>query len=255
MAFATEPPEGVLDLGEVMSVSASVLQKLHRINRQKTDLKGQLDRCPKTILAAQRKLQAADANVDQLRNQHKQMRMDADRKQLQLREREQKIHNLEGKLNAAKENREYQTLKEQIAADHQANVVLSDETLELLDQIDQMAGKLQEAIAFAAEVKLEVVKVEKQVADRKVVLEAELARVEAELAEVEAVLDGDFKRDYLRLVAARGEDAMAELEGKSCGGCYQTLTAQLLDKLSIGSPALCPVCGRLLYSSTVKSAL
>ena len=46
-----------------MAVSASVMQQLHRINRQKTDLKGQLDRGPKTILAAQRKLQAARLNT------------------------------------------------------------------------------------------------------------------------------------------------------------------------------------------------
>ncbi len=122
-----------------MVVSASVMQQLHRINRQKTDLKSQLERGPKTILAAQRKLQAAEANVEQIRSQHKQMRMDADRKQLLLKERENKIHVWEGKLNAAKENREYQTIKEQIAADHQANIVLSDETLELLEQIDRTA--------------------------------------------------------------------------------------------------------------------
>jgi uncharacterized protein len=232
-----------------MAVSASVMQQLHRINRQKTDLKGQLERGPKTVLAAQRKLQAAEANVEQIRAKHKQMRMDADRKQLQLRERESKIHNLEGKLNAAKENREYQTLKEQIAADHQANIVLSDETLELLDQIDETGQALNTAIAFVAEVKIEVAKVEKQVSEKQLVLEAELARVEAELLRVESELDGDFKRDYLRLVAARGEDAMAELEGRCCGGCYQTLTAQLLDRLSSGHPVPCPVCGRLLYQN------
>lgn len=232
-----------------MAVSAIVMQQLHRINRQKTDLKGQLDRGPKIVLAAQKKLQAAEANVDQIRSQHKQMRMDADRKQLQLKEREAKIHNLEGKLNAAKENREYQTLKDQIAADHQANIVLSDETLELLDQIDEQGLSLKTAIAFVDEVKIEVDKIEKEFAERRVVLEAELSRVETELAQVETELDGDFKRDYLRLVAARGEDAMAELEGKCCGGCYQMLTPQILDKLSVGIPVSCPVCGRLLYQN------
>ena len=58
-----------------------------------------------------------------------QMRVEADSKQLQMKEREEKIVNLQGKLNAAKENREYQALKDQIAADKQANVVLSDEIL------------------------------------------------------------------------------------------------------------------------------
>ncbi len=236
-----------------MAVSASVMQQLHRINRQKTDLKGQLERGPKTILAAQRKLLAAEANVEQIRSQHKQMRMDADRKQLLLKEREQKIHSWEAKLNAAKENREYQTIKEQIAADHQANIVLSDETLELLEQIDTTAESLKAAIQFVTEVKTEVANIEKQITERMVVVESELARIESELLTVEALLDGDFKRDYFRLVAARGEDAMAELEANSCGGCFQTLTTQLLDRLNGGMPVNCPGCGRLLYQTNTRS--
>ena len=108
--------------------------------------------------------------------------------------------------------------------------MLSDETLELLEQIDATAESLKAAIEFVEEVKVEVAKVEKQVTERMVVVESELARVESELLTVEAQLDGDFKRDYFRLVAARGEDAMAELEANSCGGCYQTLTTQLLDR-------------------------
>ncbi len=233
-----------------MTVNSYVMQQLHRINKQKTDLKGQLDRGPKLVLATQKKLQAAEANVENTKQKHKQMRMEADRKQLQLKEREQKIHKLEGKLNAAKENREYQTLKEQIAAEHQANIVLSDETLELLDQIDQVGKDVKTAEAFVVEVKQELAKIEQQVAERKVVLESELARVESELSKVEGQLEGDFKRDYFRLVAARGEDAMAELEGRSCGGCYQTLTIQMVERLSAGTPVTCSSCGRLLYSKS-----
>jgi hypothetical protein len=46
--------------------------------------------------------------------------LEADRKQLQQREREAKIYEWQGKLNAATNNREYQTIKEQIAADTEA---------------------------------------------------------------------------------------------------------------------------------------
>lgn len=230
-------------------MSARVLQTLHRINRQKTDLKEQLDRGPKQVQAAQRKLKAAEDNLTQTRTNYKQMRMDADRKQLQLKEREGKIRNLEGKMNAAKENREYQTLKDQIAADLQANLVLSDEILELLEQIDAMADQIKSVEKFVAESKAELKSIETAVAERKAILDADLARVEAELANEEKGLEGEMKRDYLRLVAARGEDAMAGLEGKSCGGCYQILTLQLLERMRAGNAITCPTCGRLLYSS------
>ena len=152
-------------------------------------------------------------------------------------------------MNAAKENREYQTLKEQIAADRQANAVLSDEILEILERIDQVVVQLGAAKESVGELQLELERISKQVADKKVVLESELSRVESELAEAESQLSGDFIRDYQRLVAARGEDAMAELEGKCCSGCYQMLTPQLLERLSIGHPIICASCGRLIYHS------
>ena len=230
-----------------MSVAASLVQLLHRTNRQKTDLKGQLARGPKMVAAAKGKLHAADEHVKQTRAKLMQMKVEADSKQLQMKEREEKIVNLQGKLNAAKENREYQALKDQIAADRQANFVLSDEILELLESIDDQQEALKLAEANVVEVRSELVKMEKLIADKQGVLESELARVEAELADAEKELSGDFKREYLRLVAAKGEDAMAELEGNCCSGCYQSLTPQHLDRLLLGQPILCPSCGRLIY--------
>lgn len=230
-----------------MTVTTSLIQTLHRINRQKADLQGQLKRGPKVAAMARAKLQAAEAQALEVRAQITKMKVDADHKQLQMKEREDKIHHWNGQLNAAKENREYQALKDQIAADTQANLVLSDEILEILESLDSHDGKLREAEDRVAEVKADCEKIEAQIAGKKVVLEQELERVEAELSEAEKQLSGDFKRDYVRLVAAKGEDAMAALEGNCCSGCYQSLTPQLIEQLGCGRPVACPACGCLIY--------
>lgn len=230
-----------------MTVAASLVQLLHRTNRQKTDLKGQLARGPKLVAGARSKLAAAEEHVKQTRAKLMQMRVQADSKQLQMKEREGKLVNLQGKLNAARENREYQALKDQIAADTQANLVLSDEILELLEAIDDQTEALKQAEQNVVEVSVELQKTEKIIGDKQLVLEAELARVERELVEAEKGLTGDFRREYFRLVAAKGEDAMAELEGNCCSGCYQSLTPQRLDLLLQGQPIICPACGRLIY--------
>lgn len=230
-----------------MSVTASLVQRLHRINRQKTDLNGQLARGPRLVAAAANRLQAAQQQVVDTRSNLTQLKMDADRKQLQMREREEKIHKWQGNLNTAKENREYQTLKDQIAADEQANLVLSDEILEMLELIDSITSQLADNEEQVKVLERELAEVQSQVDERRKVLEGELARVTAELAEAEAGLSGDFKREYARLVIAKGEDAMAELEGNCCGGCYQSLTPQRLDQLLQGQPIICPACGRLIY--------
>ncbi|MGN6135067.1 MAG: zinc ribbon domain-containing protein [Aureliella sp.] len=232
-----------------MSISASVLQTLHRIHRQKADLTGQLERGPKQIQAAKAKIEMAKKALDEIREKQKNLRMEADRRQLQLREREARISTLEGRMNAAKENREYQTLKEQIAADRQANNVLSDEILELLEQVDVVHAQIDPANERIKLAEAEAAEIEKRVRDRMQVVDTDLKRVTAELAQVETQLHGDFKRDYDRLVSLKGEDSIAETEGNCCGGCYQMLTPTLLDRLSSQQSVVCPTCGRLLYQA------
>lgn len=230
-----------------MAATATLLQTLHRMNRQKADLEGQLNRGPKVVAAAKVRLEAAEKGAQDIRDQITQMQLDAEAKQLQMKEREAKIHQWSGQMNAAKDNREYQTLKDQIAADTQANVVLSDEILEILENLDAMEAPLKDAEANVKEVQAEFDKIEQQIADKRVRLEADLQRVGEELTEAEKELSGDLRGDYNRLIVARGEEALAPAEDGCCSGCYQSLTPQTQELLSVGKPVTCSSCGCLLY--------
>lgn len=232
-----------------MTVTGSLVQTLHRINRQKADINGQLQRGPKLVAASEAKLKAAEDHVLATKDKLTKAKMAAHAKQLQMSEREQKIRSWQGKMNAAKENREYQALKDQIAADTQANLVLSDEILDLLESIDSLGVELKEAEADVKTKQSEFAQVQKQVTDRRMVLESELSRVQAELDKAEAELSGDVRRDYMKLVSSKGDDGMAELDGKCCGGCYQSLTPALLDRLIMNQSVACPSCGRLVYQN------
>ncbi len=79
-------------------------------------------------------------------------------------------------------------------------------------------------------------------------LRGELERVETELQESEKEIPAGAIVDYKRLTEARGEDALAPIEGDSCGGCYQTLTTQLIDRLRMSMLIRCPNCNAFLYS-------
>ncbi|MEC8557213.1 MAG: phospholipase [Planctomycetota bacterium] len=230
-----------------MTATAPLVQTLHRIIRQKTDLEGQLRRGPKVVAAAQAKLDAANQGAQDVKDRMTQMRLDAESKQLQMKEREDKIHQWNGQLNAAKENREYQTLKDQIAADSQANVVLSDEILEILEGLDAMEGDLKTAEEQAKLVEADFEMIKNQIAEKKANLELELARVTAELAETEKGLGSDIRDHYQRIVAAKGEDGLAAAEDGCCSGCYQSLTPQIREQLATAKSVLCPSCDCILY--------
>ena len=67
------------------------------------------------------------------------------------------------------------------------------------------------------------------------------------LLTVSRTMPSDFKIEYERISRARGEGALAQVEGETCGGCYQMLTAQTINDLLLSRPVFCKSCGALLY--------
>jgi predicted nucleic acid-binding Zn-ribbon protein len=69
------------------------------------------------------------------------------------------------------------------------------------------------------------------------------------LANAETALPDTFKQEYQRITRVRGEQAMAQVDGEVCGGCYQMLTPQMMNELYMMKPLFCKSCGCLLYLS------
>jgi uncharacterized protein len=230
-----------------MSVSASVLRELHRIHRQLSDLRGRKERGPKQIKAREVNLTRLADEATKLQGDLKAARVRSDQKQLLLRSGEEKIEGLKVKLNAAASNREYQALKDQIAADQMAGSVLADEILEAMEKIDELAASIAEHQQKVDAAKQELAKAEQIVRDEAAGLDSETKRLEGELKQSEVGLPADFMVTYERLVKSKGEDAMAEAQGGFCGGCYQQLTPNNLSELQMKLAILCRNCGRLIY--------
>lgn len=228
-------------------IKPELLRRLHRIHRQRTDLKGRIDRGPRQIKAGESLVAQAEAAAKEIRSRLTKTTMISDEKQLQLKSRETRIDELGAKLNTAASNREFTTLKEQIAADKQANSVLSDEILEVMEQMDAIEIELE---AADTELEKQQQEQEQRIKDVKAML-AELAeeskRVESELSSVEKEIPSNVFADYKRLTDSKGENALAPVEGESCGGCYQTLTTNYIDRLRMSRLIRCPNCNAFLY--------
>ncbi|MEX0678439.1 MAG: phospholipase [Pirellulales bacterium] len=230
-----------------MAVSASALRKLHRIHRQLSDLRERIDRGPKQIKARESNLARLADELAKLQADYKAARVRSDQKQLLLKSGEEKVEGLKVKLNAAASNREYQALKDQIAADQMAGSVLADEILEALEKIDELGAHVAEHQKKIATAKEELAKAQQVVRDQSGQLEGDTKRLERELREAESALPADFRETYQRLVKSKGEDAMAEVQGEFCGGCYQQLTPNNLAELHMSLAIFCRNCGRLIY--------
>jgi hypothetical protein len=230
-----------------MLVAAAILRQLHRIHQQLGDLRERLARGPKQLKAREANLTRLDAELAEVKNTVKAARVGADQKQLLLRSGEGKIADLKAKLNAASSNREYQALKDQIAADEMANSVLADEILEALEKIDETQLVVGEADQKVLKAKEELTKTQQQVRELEGLLAGDIQRLEAELKETEKELPVDFREAYQRLVKSKGSDAMAPVEGENCGGCFQVITANMFSSMLMNKVVFCGNCGRLLY--------
>lgn len=230
-----------------MKVTAEALRELHRIHRQLSDLRGRLTQGPKQIAVREATVARLADELAQAKQTVTKDRMAADQKELQLKEREARIQDIKVKLNTCKTNREFQAFKEQIAADEQANSVLSDEILELLDKIsaDQDNVALAEKNLTAGTADLE--KLRQRVGAERQSLEVDLGRLTADLQKAESALPAEVRGEYARIAKARGEEALAPLEGECCGGCYQQITPQMISELRMSLVVFCKNCGRILY--------
>ena len=81
----------------------------------------------------------------------------------------------------------------------------------------------------------------------KILNQALLHCQQRELQQAETALPSDFRDMYQRVIKAKGQDAMAVVEGGSCGGCYQQLTINVVNEINMGRVVLCKSCGRVLY--------
>lgn len=232
-----------------LAVTADALRTLHRMHRQLEDLRGRLAAGPRLVDVRGRALDAASAKLTERQEEVKKARVVGDQKQLQLRSLEARIKDGDAKRNGAKTNREYQLLGDQLEADGAAKRVLEDEILEVLERVDVLRGEVPPLEADVAAARKALEETKRQVAEEKSRLESEVARVGADLARAEGELPADSADAYRRVVKSKGADAMAMLEGESCGGCSERLTANSVAELSTGRVITCRSCGRLLYAA------
>jgi len=231
------------------NTSVDTLRILHRIHRQLTDLNGRRRRGPNLMLAHQANVKKQEAQRDRIQDETTKMKVATDAKQGRLKDGEEKINKLKTQMNTATSNREYQALKEQIAATEMANSVLADEILEGLERLDEMAEKIAEAEKLFAKTSEEAEKAQQKVQREEPLIIADIERLEAELSEHENQLDGDFKMLYLRISKVKGAETLAPLKGEYCNGCSKLVPLNNIANLMLDNPkpAICSGCGRMLY--------
>jgi len=229
---------------------APLMEEIHNIQRQLSDLSSRLSRGPKILKVQEDAANNALAKLEKVRSEYHQIQQAARYKEEQLGQSENALKRRREQMQEAKNNKEFQALKLQIQADEAANGVLADETLESLEKAEKFAPNIAAAEADLQAAKDLLKKSESTIAEEKPVIEADIARCSERLNTAEQKIPKDFREIYTRLTRSMGgEQGMAKIsEGNYCGGCRQLIPINFVAQVIQGKPVTCKSCGRLLYA-------
>ncbi len=229
-----------------MSPIGAGMKQLHDLRLKLREISDQLERGPRQIAARKQHIDKKKEELEAHRAKLKQLKVSADQKNLQLKSSEGRIYELNGKLNIAANNREYEALRSQIAADTMAKSVLEDEILEALEKVDASQIESKKFELEVAKVEAELQQLIATVQEKEAGLKAQAAALQTQVAEAEQVVPPDLLPQYRRLVQAYGAAALAPVVNKSCSECFVSVTAQVYVELRAGKVRFC-TCGRLMY--------
>jgi len=220
---------------------------LHQLLMQLKEVQDQLARGPRQIQARQARTVEAEKHLVLKETELKEARATVDRKNLDLRSKEAHLADLQGKLNQAASNREFDIIRGQMDADRAAKAVLEDEILEWLDRVDAHQQEVAEARKKIQEATEEVRRFATDFEQKADEFRSQEQRLQTEIAEAEKIIPPEIKPQYRRLIDTYGAEGMASSQNGVCNQCYVNLTSQNKVQLNSGTLLFCSVCGRLLY--------
>ena len=233
-----------------MPSTASNLRELHQLHQRAKALRDRLNSGPKTLAARQTTLATRQKAVEEAHKAEQDAKVAVKRHAHTMQVQQGRIDDFTVKLNTVKKNEQYKAIQTQIANDRNAMEKTEGEYLEAMERVDQMKAAKHEA-------DLELKKANDDVEALKALLaanaegqKAQLAELEAAIVDAEAIIPEEQRDRYRRTVKQRGADALAEVDGSACSGCFTTVTAQNMNELINGHSLLfCMTCGRILYLS------
>lgn len=225
------------------------LSELHQRLQELESAEGRLAEGPRRIRLAQKQVAAAELATEQQKEEITRMRKAADGYGLQLKTRESELLKLEGLLNQAKSNKEYEIVKGQIAAAQKARESLEGEALEAMEQVDAAQARLKELKQTLESTQADLKKLEASVAAERPGLEESVAAVQGKIAEAEKIIPGgDHTVTWKRIRGAHGAAALSQIDEGFCSFCSSRVTTQDLVRINTGEFLLCRECGRVLYN-------
>lgn len=238
-----------------------LLKELQALDKQYRELEMARKRHPQTIAQIRQELDAKHAQLEKQKKATIELQKAVDTKYLRLREIEDKIKELETKLNTVKTNKEYSAILSQKGAEEADKSRLEDEILMMMGQVEDAKKELQQAIEKFEQEKKATEEAIRKAEENQASAAAQMAQLKAQREKLKAQIPAQWIEPYERLLNKRDGVALTmavrhvpksraadSSEVWICQGCYMNLTTQTIASLlTSDKPVFCNSCGRMLY--------
>jgi uncharacterized protein len=230
-----------------MTSPAATLRELHRLRRHAKDLQTEIERAPRLLKAHQAKVTRQEETLRVGQDALKRLKVVMHDKEGELKTAQQLVTKYEDQRNKATSKKEYDAAQAEINSTRKKCQQIEDQILDAMGDVETKTAELPELEKGIKLAKQELAEFEKTNQTRLVSLTEQLKEAQRQLTEVEAALPDDVRTHYNRLVGARGEDALAAVQDRTCVACYTSITAQQHNELIQAQFVVCKSCGRILY--------
>lgn len=224
------------------------LKTLHGLLQQLAEAESGLGEGPRMIGVSERQIVAVEQQIDKQKQAVKDARKSADEFNLKLKTKESEILKMEGQLNVASSNKEYEIIKNQITNAKRDRGDLEENGLMGLEAVDLANAKLKELEADLQKRKQQLQSIKTSFEKEKPVLQSGIQTLQQQISESEKIIPGNHIANWHRLRGAHGPVALSPLEDDFCRECSTRVTNQDQVRIRTGEFLCCRDCGRALYN-------
>ncbi len=219
-------------------------------DRQIAQLRRERDRLPDERAEADAILAQGNAELNAAKEAFKVNETERKKLELEAEGKRGTANKYKGQLYQIKSNIEYQALQKEISQLEEEIRQIEDRELEWMERGEILQKQIRER---STQVKLLAERLSSQKADfdvREKIIHERLARLESERAALTNDLEEAIFERYERILASKGDLAVAAIENENCGGCHLHLPPDVIHTVRNGGELeTCSNCGRILYWS------
>ncbi len=236
-----------------MATQIDLLASLQEVDQQIQDKEKRARTLKQRMAALLSEAQSKESQLQEYRQQVEGWEARYQELAGQLSQEEKKLKEKRSRLYRIRSERELQAQRYEIDLAKEYHSHLEEETLVLMEQVEQGRTQLQQMEEEVASLRTLAQKEKAELEKVLATLQAEIQQQQQERQRIAAKIDTNLLQQYERIFSRRGGIAVVSVQAGTCQGCHMHIPPQMCNEIQAGrSIFLCPHCSRILYWSQTQ---